>query len=242
MPTNLDPVTRRYLSGDYAAKNPDWDSVDSPWKADRVTELLDRHGLSPASIAEIGCGAGGVLAVLRRRFPQADMAGFDIAPDLVSRWQTHANASIRFTLGDFLSLNQRNFDLLLVLDVLEHLGDPFSFLERLRSHGERVIFHFPLDLSAMSVLRESPLLHVREKVGHIHYFTKGLALALLEECGYEVIDARYTGAAFSTPQQSSWTRFAGWIRRLVYAVNHDIGVRLLGGETLMVLARARRNP
>lgn len=241
MPKNVDPVTRRYLSGDYAAKNPDWDSGDSPWKADRVADLLDRHDLSPASIAEIGCGAGGVLAELRRRFPQSDIAGYDIAPELIALWQAHANSRIRFTLGDFLSLNQQRFDLLLVLDVLEHLGDPFSFLERLRGHGERIIFHFPLDLSAMSVLRETPLLHVREKVGHIHYFTRGLALALLEECGYEVIDARYTGAAFSTPQRLLRTRFAGWFRWLVYAVNHDLGVRLLGGETLMVLARARRD-
>lgn len=237
--TNDDPVTRRYLNGEYAEKNRDWDSVDSPWKADRVAELLDHHGLRPASIAEIGCGAGGVLVALRQRFPAADMAGFDIAPELIRLWPAHAGARIRFTLGDFLALNQHPFDLLLVLDVLEHLGDPFSFLERLRAHGERVIFHFPLDLSAMSVLRESPLLHVRKKVGHIHYFTRGLALALLEECGYEVIDARYTGAAFSAPRRSLRTRLAGWFRRLVYVVNHDVGARLLGGETLMVLARPR---
>lgn len=242
MSKDVDPVACRYLSGDYAEKNPDWDSIDSPWKADRVAELLRRHGLSPTSIAEIGCGAGGVLAALRPRFPQAEMAGFDIAPGVTRLWPAHADARIRFTLGNFLALNQRPFDLLLVLDVLEHLGDPFSFLEQLKCHGERVIFHFPLDLSAMSVLRESPLLHVREKVGHIHYFTKGLALALLEQCGYEVIDARYTGAAFSTPQGSPRTRLASWIRRIVYAANHDLGARLLGGETLMVLACPRRDP
>lgn len=239
---NSDSVTRRYLNGEYAERNPDWDSIDSPWKADRVADLLDSHGLRPASIAEVGCGAGGVLAALRPHFPQADMAGFDIAPGLIRLWPAHAEARIRFTLGDFLALNRHPFDLLLVLDVLEHIGDPFSFLERLRGHGERVVFHFPLDLSAMSVLRESPLLHVRRKVGHIHYFTKGLALALLEECGYEVIDARYTGAAFNAPGRSLRTRLAGWLRRLVYAVNRDIGARLLGGETLIVLARPRRYP
>lgn len=240
-PMNDDPVARRYLNGTYAEKNPDWDSLDSPWKADRVAELLDRHGLSPTSIAEIGCGAGGVLAALRPRFPDADMAGFDIAPELTAFWTAHADTRIRFRLGDFFSLNQHPFDLLLVLDVLEHLGDPFSFLQQLRAHGELVIFHVPLDLSAMTVLRESPLLHVREKVGHIHYFTKGLALALLEECGYEVIDVRYTGAAFNAPGRSLGTRLAGWLRRFVYAVNRDIGARLLGGETLMVLARPRRD-
>ena len=239
---NDDPVARRYLNGEYAERNPDWDSLDSPWKADRVAEILVCHGINPASIAEIGCGAGGVLAALRPRFPQADMAGFDIAPELISLWPAHEDARIRFTLGDFLSMNQQPFELLLVLDVLEHLGDPFSFLERLKGHGEWVIFHFPLDLSAITVLRESPLLQVREKVGHIHYFTRGLALALLEECGYEVIDARYTGAAFNAPGRTLRTRLAALLRWLVNAVNRDIGVRLLGGETLMVLARPLRVP
>lgn len=236
-----DLVTRRYLGGDYAEKNPGWDSIDSPWKADHVVEMLTCHGICPASIAEVGCGAGGILAALRLRFPDAEIEGFDIAPELPALWTVHANTRIRFTLGDFFSLNQQPFDLLLVLDVLEHLGDPFSFLEQLRTHGKQVIFHIPLDLSAMTVLRESPLLYVREKVGHIHYFTKGLALALLEECGYEVIDARYTGAAFNAPGRSLRTRIAGWLRRFVYAMDRDVGARLLGGETLMVLARPRRD-
>ena len=33
------------------------------------------------------------------------------------------------------------------------------------------------------------------------------------------------------------TRFAAIPRRIAYAVNKDIGVRLLGGETLLVLAK-----
>ena len=37
-------------------------------------------------------------------------------------------------------------------------------------------------------------------------------------------------------------RLAGWPRRLAYFVNKDMGVRLLGGETLMVLARVSDRP
>ncbi|MDI6746171.1 MAG: methyltransferase domain-containing protein [Rhodocyclaceae bacterium] len=236
-----DIVTRRYTSGEYAERNPDWDTLDSPWKADRIVDLLVSHALRPASIVEIGCGSGGVLACLRRRFPDAEMAGFDIAPGAGQLWQAHAGANIRFVLGDYFAEVRLLPDLILVLDVLEHLGNPFDFLARLRGHCKHVIFHFPLDLSAASVIRESPLLHVRDKVGHLHYFTKGLALALLNECGFEVIEARYTGAALHAPQRSLKTRLAGLLRRLVYAVNRDVGARLLGGETLMVLARPRRD-
>ena len=130
---------------------------------------------------------------------------------------------------------------MLVLDVVEHVPDPFEFLARFRGHADYFVFHFPLDLSAISVLRQSPLLYARETVGHIHYYTKGLVLATLTECGYDIVDWRYTGATFTAPQRTWKTRLASPLRRAAYALNKDMGVRLLGGETLMLLARAKEN-
>lgn len=69
------------------------------------------------------------------------------------------------------------------------------------------------DLSALSVLREKPLLNQRHNVGHIHYFTRNLALSLLRECGYEVTLWHYSGAAFqsplSAPGRLSWRHCRG---------------------------------
>lgn len=119
------------------------------------------------------------------------MVGYDIAPDASRFWPQHASKNIELHVGDFMERNQLIHDVVLVLDVIEHLTDPFSFLIRLREHGKQFVFHVPLDLSALSVAREKPLMYVREKVGHIHYFTKNLALAMLRECGYEIVDWRY---------------------------------------------------
>lgn len=230
----------RYLSGEYRQANPTWDQEDSPWKAALVRELIHSAGIRAASIAEVGCGAGGVLAELRGAFPQARLSGFDIAPDAAQFWRQHAAAGVEYTLGDFFEASREpRYDVILLLDVLEHLADPMGFLARLRPRAEHFIMHIPLDLSALSVLRETPLLYVRRKVGHIHYYTKSLAVALLEDCGYQVLAARYTGAAFNAPQRTWKTRAASLARRLVYALSKDFGVRLLGGETLLVLARAR---
>jgi hypothetical protein len=237
-----DIVTRRYTSGLYAEKNPDWDAGDSPWKAERAYELLDTHGLNPDSIAEIGCGAGGVLVNLRNRYPQAEFTGYDIAHGLLPLWEKHQGSGVRFILGDYFEKNAAPADLVLVLDVIEHLGNPFDFLDHLRSRCRHAVFHFPLDLSALSVMREKPLLHVRRKVGHLHFFTRGLALALLDECGFEVIEARYTGAAYTAPNRPLPARFASAFRRLTHTLLGDTGVRLLGGETLMVLARPKALP
>jgi len=239
MNVQRDPTLDRYLNGDYAQKNPDWDSADASWKADKLHQLLAAHDCLPSSIAEIGCGSGAILAALRRYYPQVSLAGFDIAPEASRFWSDASVRGIRFELADYLSLDEPVPDLILVLDVLEHLGNPWEFLARLRHRSKLVAIHFPLDLSAVSVLRESPLLQVRDKVGHLHYFTRGLALSLLEESGFEIVEARYTGAALDAPQRSFKTRVAGWARRLAYAVDRDFGARLLGGETLMVLARPR---
>ena len=138
-----------------------------------------------------------------------------------------------------LALNDRHYDLVLLLDVLEHIADPWSFLSGIMGCGEYYVIHFPLDLSALSDLREKPLLYVRHQVGHIHYFTRKLALELLSECGFEVISRNFTGASLSGPRVSLSTRIARLPRRVVYALLGDLGVRLLGGETLVVQAREK---
>lgn len=230
----------KYVSNDYLNHNPTWDYEDSPWKAKQVLLLMKMHGLKPGKIVEVGCGAGGVLLELRNVFPDAKFFGFDIAPNAARFWSRHKSERISFVVGDFLELNSQYFDVLLLLDIVEHVPDPFDFLTRLRVHADYYVFHMPLDLCALSVFREQPLLHVRRKVGHIHYFTKSLALSLLEECDYTVIDWFYTGAAFSVPQRTWRTKIASLPRRIAYSINKDLGVRLLGGETLMALARAKR--
>jgi SAM-dependent methyltransferase len=236
--TTPDAVTRRYLDGSYAAHNPTWDREDSPWKAAQVLEVLGA-GLRPRRIAEVGCGAGNVLLELAAALPEAQLSGYDISPDAEPFWRQNSNPRVRFARADFLAEAAERYDLVLVLDVIEHVANPHSFLERIRARADHFVFHFPLDLSALTVLREAPLLHAREKVGHLHYYTRGLVLALLEECGLEVVRWRYTGAGLHAPHRSLRSRLAALPRALLSLVSRDLSARLLGGETLMVLARPR---
>ena len=235
----MKPISEKYTGGDYLSRNPSWDIEDSGWKASRIQGILREIDLKPSCICEVGCGAGGVLVQLRRVFPDAELFGYDIATDAARFWSRHDEARIHFEVGDFFQVNQRRFDVLLLLDVIEHLENPFDFLRRLREYADYFILHIPLDLSASNIIREASLLSARSKVGHVHYFSKGLALALLDDCGYEVLKCHYTGAAFTSPKRNWKTRLAALPRRLAYSVNKDFGVRVLGGETLLILAQAR---
>lgn len=91
-----DPTLDRYLNGDYAQKNPDWDSADASWKADKLHQLLAAHHCLPSSIVEIGCGSGAILAALRGYYPQVSLAGFDIAPEASRFWSDASVRGIRF--------------------------------------------------------------------------------------------------------------------------------------------------
>ena len=228
-----------YESGAYLSKNPTWDIEDSPWKAGEVLKILKKNNLMPKNLVEVGCGAGGILASLQDARPDIAYSGYEISNSAETFWGAYKSRNIAFKVEDFLQAETAHFDVLLLLDVIEHLPNPFDFMNALRGRSDYYILHIPLDLNALSVARETPLLKVRSKVGHIHYFTKGLALSLLQECGYRVLDWHYTGASFHAPQVSWKTRLAYLPRRFAYAINRDVGVRLLGGDTLMVLACAK---
>lgn len=237
----MNSLNKKYTSNDYLRQNPSWGMEDSPWKTAFVADMLRQLKLKPdLSICEVGCGAGGVLRGLRELYPHAELHGYDIAPDAAGFWPEHASADIKFQTGDFFTLNRRKYDVVLLLDVIEHIENPFSFLSELRHAADCHIFHIPLDLCAAGVLREAPLIKARKKTGHIHYFTKNLALMLLEECGYNIIDWKYSGAAFNTPQKNWKVMLAALPRRLAYMLNKEWGVRALGGETLFVLTRKQQ--
>lgn len=229
---------KRYLDGAYLKNNPDWDRKDAAWKASLVTGILNDHQIQPYSICEVGCGAGDILRCLRPSFPLANLFGYDISPQAAKFWSedNDTEGGVTFNLGNFHALNFTRYDVLLMLDVFEHVRDPFTFLEKSRTHADKFIFHIPLDLSAFGIARKAPLLSARRNVGHLNYYTKDLALETLTDCGYRITEWRYTGAAFNLPACTWKTRLASVPRRLLCWINKDASVRLLGGETLLVLA------
>jgi hypothetical protein len=178
-----------------------------------------------------------VLVQLQKRFPQAELTGWEISPQALALAQTRAQAGLSFCEGDFISAGEAGSDLLLVLDVFEHVEDYFAFLRGLKGKAAAyTLFHIPLDLSVQAVLR-GLLLSWRSQIGHLHYFTRELALAALQETGFEVIDAVYTTYAIDRPAPTFKARLGRWPRRLAFALQPDLAAKTLGGFCLLVLAR-----
>jgi SAM-dependent methyltransferase len=240
MTTAIEPcsVARQYTDGEYLQNNPTWHVEDSPWKAENVFQMISRHALTPETVCEIGCGAGEVLAQLQERMPgDCCFWGYDVSPQAYELSQPRANDRLQFHCADLLAEPETVFDLMLVVDLIEHLDDYYGVLRKLKPRCRHTIFHIPLDLSAYSVWRSYPILDLRVSVGHIHYFTKDTALAALAETGYEVLDWFYPQPRLRLRGKPPRQKVLTFMRETLLRANPDLAVRLLGGRSLMVLAR-----
>jgi len=227
-----------YEDGTYLEHNPTWHVEHSPWKAGEIAKILERNAIRPATVCEIGCGAGEVLLSLADRLgPSIAYVGYEISPQAFALCEGKARDGVRFVQGDPLGDPAATFDVVLAIDVFEHVDDYLGFLRRLRPHGAHFVFHVPLDLSVQTVLRARPLAEVRRAVGHLHYFTKETALATLRDAGFEIVDHAYTKGSLELDDLSWRARLLRAPRRLAFAAHPDLTVRVLGGFSLMVLAR-----
>ena len=227
-----------YLSGEYFEKHPTWGVEDSLWKAENIIRTLEQNGIQPRTICEVGCGAGEILYQLQCKMnPENEFYGYDISPQAIELCRNRSNERLHFELQDILQENNVFFDLILLMDVIEHVEDYFSFLRGLKTKSTYKLFHIPLNLSVQAIIRPDALPRVRKICGHIHYFTKELALQVLKELEYEILEWSYTNACAELPAKSKKAYFAKLSRNLLFAINGDFSVRLFGGRSLMVLAR-----
>jgi len=145
-----------YRSDEYLSKHPDMFSLDSPWKADQAWRYIEHAVLrlnKPAiSLLDAGGGAGEILRLVSRRI--SDRLGvkviqysLDLSPAILDM-QRKANPHIFCSLNEDIahtSLNDKEIDLTLLLDVLEHLTAPATALREVRRISHWALFKVPLE-------------------------------------------------------------------------------------------------
>jgi SAM-dependent methyltransferase len=229
-----------YTDGQYLEHNQTWHVEDSPWKAGHIVNMLAKHHLGPKLVAEVGCGAGAILEELSLKsyLKDTQFAGYDISPQAHELAKQRQNDRIHFHHTDIFQANPENIDVLLVIDVFEHVPDYMGFLRQCRSLATYKVYHIPLDIHVSSVIRNT-FEQARHHLGHIHYFTADSALATLRDTEHEIIDYCYTNSALDLFKNhpALKTAIANFPRRLLGQINVALTARLLGGYSLLVLTR-----
>jgi ubiquinone/menaquinone biosynthesis C-methylase UbiE len=112
----------------YASSNP----VERRLMANFL-EALDRSlpERAPTTVLEVGIGEGEIAQRISTRFPGASVTGLDLPdPDLAEHWASRAVAAV---FGDIAALPFPDdaFDLVLAIEVLEHVSFPDAALREI---------------------------------------------------------------------------------------------------------------
>ena len=104
------------------------EAIDSHWRGDSqaVRPLAGKRAL------DVGCGAGLLCEPLARL--GAAVTGIDAAAENVAAAREHAGAmglTIDYRLGDIAAVGLTGFDLVLCMEVLEHVADKPAFVAAL---------------------------------------------------------------------------------------------------------------
>lgn len=156
-----------------------------------------------ARVLEIGCGSGNTLAWLKGIRRCAWTAGVELSPGAAAEARKQVDVVFQGNIEAMeLPVEDETVDLILCLDVLEHLVDPWSVvarLQRLLSPGGALIASIP-NVRHKSVLVPLVLMgkwdYTEEGIldrTHLRFFVRNTAVALLESSGLRMDKIIATG-------------------------------------------------
>jgi 2-polyprenyl-3-methyl-5-hydroxy-6-metoxy-1,4-benzoquinol methylase len=107
---------------------------------DAITEAI---GGAPMSLLDVGCGPGVFLSLAREA--GFDVTGVELEPTLADKARARG---IEVLTGDVVSIpmGERRFDVITLLDLIEHVPEPVALLERCRQllkPGGHVVVYTP---------------------------------------------------------------------------------------------------
>ncbi len=148
------------------------------------------------ALLDAGCGSGGMLATLRKRFPRADLTGIDASEHGVKLTaERQARVQLMTASVNDLPFPADEFDVVLSLDVWLTAGvdDALAAHEthRVLRPGGKLI----LNLAAFDFLKGEH----DEAVDAVRRYTRPQVRALLEDAGFKIERLTYWNATLTPP-------------------------------------------
>lgn len=187
-----DPVWRRHLGSDDPAFQASYHDNPRP-------EIVERIGVEPTCLLEIGCGSGATGRLVKDRYPNCRVIGVESnaqAAEVARQRIDQVHASTFEALDvDAADFPKGRIDAVLLLDVLEHMYDPWRALLKLKAvlaPGARVIASIPnvRNLVLLDQLARGSWTYEANgllDITHIRFFTLREMTRMFSETGYRVL-------------------------------------------------------
>jgi SAM-dependent methyltransferase len=192
---DMDKLYRDYRLNDFRGETPDayFDRISSypPEQSEnhhKVAWLTAAGAVereAEGRILDIGCGGGLLLHSFHKRYPAWTLAGVEPTPNFAEL--AARRLGCRVHSGNYgEGLFAEPFDLITIIQVLEHVADPAVFLTTARrdlADGGRLYVEVP-DVSDFGHL---PLTHDRFMAPHLWYFGESSLARICRRAGFEPV-------------------------------------------------------
>jgi len=161
------------------------------------TEIASFLVEPPGTVLDVGCGGGATGRLIKQKFPGTKVIGIEINPRAADYARQFLDQVICAAIDDVDLAGEAPgavISTVLLLDVLEHIYDPWRALARIRgwlAPGTRVLASVPniRNLAVLDELAAGRFQYAENgvlDVTHVRFFTRGELRRMFEETGFRV--------------------------------------------------------
>lgn len=198
--------------------------------------------LAPATLLDVGCGAGHNLAAIAGELPGITLAGTEFSDEALARAARMLPKAKFYKLDAQRERLSETFDLVLCNQVIEHILDDISALRNIGLMARKWV----LVATMRGRMRKSEL-----SIGHFRNYSDFELLAKAEAAGLEVVDIFGWGFPFYSPlfrTMIEWVPVAtpetgfGMTQKIVSSILYQLyGLNLpRRGDVVTMLARPKQ--
>jgi SAM-dependent methyltransferase len=138
------------------------------------------------NVLEVGCGVGGILEIFNKK--GLDVYGCDYSSNLIE-FAKSKNPNANFRVGGPEAFKDKNFDLIILSDVVEHLTKPNIFLSNIRkrmNNSGHVYINCP-NFFEIGLLRWNANIRQFFKLEHAFCYTPNSLNILMKITGFDCV-------------------------------------------------------
>ena len=189
---------------------------------------------------DVGCATG--LLLSRAKLKGWDVYGLELSPVSAKLARSITGAQIHVGTLDTATYPDGYFDVITLMDVIEHLQSPRAYIERIATlvrPGGMLVVSTPNIHSLAYRLLGPGNWDVVGPNGHLYYFAPRTMARLLHSTGFDIHTMHTSGTTQAVWKK--WLRFRGlqWLARFMPALSYPVVKRFLLGDALYVAARRR---
>jgi len=256
---NEKEIKEFYTKGNYIKKHPDIHEKDSPWKISKIKPFVDEYVLKTNKkeiiLLDVGGGKGIILKeisdYLRERHNiKVNKYVLDLSAQMLD-YQKKINPDIlNIVEADICKapFENKEIDLVLMIDVLEHLPNTEKALKELKRISKYVLFKVPLEnnlfFNLINILRlGSHRQQAIKDVGHINSYNFRSLLAQLQQNLGKVIKYQFTNvyeyyASKNYPKKlPRWKYLRSKVGSLLFNISPQLSAKIFS-DFLLVLVEA----